>query len=679
MPRGISVHAGLNRVDPVHYQGWSGQLRGCEHDARALADLAGREGFETTVLLTQDARAEDLFREIRRAAATLRSGDIFLLTFAGHGSQVPDEGAGDEEPDQLDETWVLYNRMVLDDEVTEVLGEFRPGVRIVIVPDSCHSGSSDRLTVASPRFLPQDLAAAVYAEHRPLYDRIRESARRALGSADPDTLLLAACQDDETAGENTEHGFFTAALLRVWNEGRFTGGYPTFHRRISDVMPAGQNPTIRFDAGLDWVEQRPFTISTTTKGKTMSTTTLSHTDNWEDVFRVLTDMDIEVTVPTPANRPTVRSTDGSSAARGGVAVRAFWWGFHIELDHGTLEQVLNASDTVNALVGVVGGSIPSPAQPWIVLAAQFVDAAIELVRKADEGNGVYISMSWFAPGIFVPTGVPGGRSGARTLGAQLSRGDNLTAGEQLVSPDGSHRLVLDGDGNLVVRAGSTVRWSSGIGESQPLLRPVRAELGDDGRLVLRSEVGLPVWSTGVQGRPGAARLELRDSGNLVIVDGAGAQIWQSAPAVVSSRSPVLTASRSSEVGWGKRVESSVSLFRDGTMVLDSMNRNDNWFGGLRARTMIVVSDDRGRAIWVSRIFQDPTRCSVPDFSCASNGRITHVENMPAAVAEFGVRLDIYHGDEPNYVDLRNALIDFIKALVDVAAALKAAWDQLQKM
>lgn len=92
-------------------------------------------------------------------------------------------------------------------------------------------------------------------------------------------------------------------------------------------------------------------------------------------------------------------------ARGGVVVRAFWWGFHLEIDHPTLTSVLDSADTVNSLVGMIGGSIPSPAQPWIILVAKFVAGAHQLLRSLDHGSGIYISMSWFAPGVFVPTSV----------------------------------------------------------------------------------------------------------------------------------------------------------------------------------------------------------------------------------------------------------------------------------
>jgi hypothetical protein len=91
--------------------------------------------------------------------------------------------------------------------------------------------------------------------------------------------------------------------------------------------------------------------------------------------------------------------------REGSVVRTFWWGFHVQISHEDLPIVLATAAAVNNLVDLIGGNIPSPAQPWIKLIALFIAGAIQLVRALDVGRGVYISMSWFAAGVFVPTSV----------------------------------------------------------------------------------------------------------------------------------------------------------------------------------------------------------------------------------------------------------------------------------
>jgi hypothetical protein len=90
-------------------------------------------------------------------------------------------------------------------------------------------------------------------------------------------------------------------------------------------------------------------------------------------------------------------------------VATYWWGFHFEIGHTDLTNVLNAADKVAALAGTINGAIPSPVQPFVGLAVKFVAGADALLRSLDTGNGIYLSMSWFAPGAFIPTTVPAGR------------------------------------------------------------------------------------------------------------------------------------------------------------------------------------------------------------------------------------------------------------------------------
>jgi hypothetical protein len=142
--RAMSLHIGINRVDPARYGGWDGALSGCENDAQTMAAIAAAEGFTVRHLTAPAATGENILLEIRRAAQALTAGDTFLLTYAGHGGQVPDPG-GAEETDQQDETWVAYDRQVLDDEMEGAFAEFAAGVAVVVVSDSCHSGTVHRM------------------------------------------------------------------------------------------------------------------------------------------------------------------------------------------------------------------------------------------------------------------------------------------------------------------------------------------------------------------------------------------------------------------------------------------------------------------------------------------------------------------------------------------------------
>lgn len=141
--RGLSLHIGLNVVDDNAYGMPVPVLRGCENDARDMRILAQAQGFSgSQTLMSPQATADNVAAAISEAAGELQSGDFFFLTYSGHGSQMRD--ATGDEPDELDETWVCYDRQLLDDELYALWGQFRPGVRIVVLSDSCHSGSVTR-------------------------------------------------------------------------------------------------------------------------------------------------------------------------------------------------------------------------------------------------------------------------------------------------------------------------------------------------------------------------------------------------------------------------------------------------------------------------------------------------------------------------------------------------------
>src|SRR5437870_4630895 len=138
-PIGMSIHIGLNRLNPRHYDGWDGKLDACEFDARDMEKLARGRGFKTSVLKTRSANSSAVTAAITKAADTLKQGDILLLTYSGHGGQVPDKNG--DEGDGWDETRCLYDREFIDDELYALWGRFEEGVRIVLLSDSCHSGS----------------------------------------------------------------------------------------------------------------------------------------------------------------------------------------------------------------------------------------------------------------------------------------------------------------------------------------------------------------------------------------------------------------------------------------------------------------------------------------------------------------------------------------------------------
>lgn len=273
MINGISLHIGLNSVDPIHYKGWSGPLNACEADANDIQNIALSKGFIATYLLTQAATRQNVINKIKEAANQLNSGDIFLLSYSGHGSQARDLN-GDED-DAEDETWCLYDGQLVDDELYALWGLFRSGVRILVLSDSCHSGTLNKarlLELASLeekpkvyRAMPKDVAQRVYLGNKDFYDQILSdpNLKDSINKVQASVLLLSGCQDWELSLDGTFNGLFTAKLLRTWNNGSFIGNYRDFHQHIINMMPKDQQPNYDNTVGVknpEFEQQNPFTI-----------------------------------------------------------------------------------------------------------------------------------------------------------------------------------------------------------------------------------------------------------------------------------------------------------------------------------------------------------------------------------------------------------------------------------
>jgi hypothetical protein len=264
-PKGMSLHIGVNKLDPKCYpidaddpkgSGWEGPLIACERDAKDMKKIADSQGYDSKLLLTKDATVKKVVKAIKKAAKKLSAGDSFFLTYSGHGGMVPDISG--DEVDKIDETWCLYDRQFIDDELAALYAKFKEGVNIYVLSDSCHSGT---VTKALPRVEPaltaeerkaifgleaptfrlmtRETSMAVYYAREEFYDEIQNNVEHAA----PDDIkanirLISACQDDQEAADGLKNGKFTEVVKKTWADGEFDGGMLEFHEAIKGSLEA---------------------------------------------------------------------------------------------------------------------------------------------------------------------------------------------------------------------------------------------------------------------------------------------------------------------------------------------------------------------------------------------------------------------------------------------------------
>lgn len=260
--KGVCISLGLNSVDPKHYNNWKGKLYGCEYDAKDIVEITKKNGFETTLLLTLNATRSNLISELNSYSESLKANDLLVLYYSGHGGQIPDREG--EEKDGKDETWCLYDGQFVDDELYYQLTKFKAGVRILVISDSCHSGTmtKDSYYEDLPLYkrMPRDLEEEVYQTNCDMYDEILHPIKQSKAIVYADVLLISGCQDNQLSSDGSRNGKFTGELLNIYKAGK-TKNYFEFYTSIVKRMPPTQTPNYYFmNNDAFWKENKVFKI-----------------------------------------------------------------------------------------------------------------------------------------------------------------------------------------------------------------------------------------------------------------------------------------------------------------------------------------------------------------------------------------------------------------------------------
>lgn len=250
----IALCIGIN-----DYPGTDSDLSGCVNDARDWGAVLAARGYSVTTLLDRKATGAAIRDAIRSVVEATRPGDTAVVQFSGHGSFVPDVDG--DEPDGTDECLCPHdvgaNGPITDDELFEIYAARARGARIVMISDSCHSGTVARFApVTTPptttgkhppqrkvRFLPP-------ATFLPRRAAARLGIARGLRRSSPPgrygALLLAGCQDTEYSYDawfaGRPNGAFTFVAIRALGSLPEDATYRDWFRAIRRALPSRQYP-----------------------------------------------------------------------------------------------------------------------------------------------------------------------------------------------------------------------------------------------------------------------------------------------------------------------------------------------------------------------------------------------------------------------------------------------------
>ena len=233
------------------YPGTANDLSGCVNDANDWATELTQRGFTATRMLDQAATHAMMSQAISGMIQGATKGDILVITYSGHGTWVPDSSG--DEPDGRDEglcPWDISSAgPLLDDDIRTMFSQRPNGVRLVLLSDSCHSGTVTKgddsdldAGAARARFLP--LEAWMPADELPPASSRPATLVGGLRRTGGD-LLLAGCQDSEyswdTRFQNRPNGAFTYYALKTLREKK-PATYAAWLKAIRSYLPSNRLP-----------------------------------------------------------------------------------------------------------------------------------------------------------------------------------------------------------------------------------------------------------------------------------------------------------------------------------------------------------------------------------------------------------------------------------------------------
>lgn len=181
------------------------ELRGCQNDARNLAEAIEKSGAAKRADITM--LMEPTLAQIRSAIKGLvdstKGGDIgnVFISWSGHGMGVPD--ANGDEIDHQDECLCpsdfAINGVLKDDELGKLISQVHPSTKVSLLFDCCHSGTIIDLPWR--------------------YKSLRETELATNSKAvwHPRVVSISGCKDDQTSADayDAAHHQYAGAMTRA--------------------------------------------------------------------------------------------------------------------------------------------------------------------------------------------------------------------------------------------------------------------------------------------------------------------------------------------------------------------------------------------------------------------------------------------------------------------------------
>jgi hypothetical protein len=235
------------------YPGTGSDLAGCVNDANDWALVLSNSGFTVKKLLDNQATKANIVSRIKELIiSAVDDRDSIVIQYSGHGTQVPDLNR--DEPDKLDEALCNYDLStegpLLDDELWQLFKLKKPGVKLVFISDSCHSGSVIRAMGSTASGTKKFLPYGNWSKN------IKPVKRMLNGNSFPECdddskspwpcLLMSGCQDNEysydASFKGRANGAFSYFALQEFKKLSEKATYQEWFDLIRRRLPTIEHP-----------------------------------------------------------------------------------------------------------------------------------------------------------------------------------------------------------------------------------------------------------------------------------------------------------------------------------------------------------------------------------------------------------------------------------------------------
>ena len=246
-----SIYALLIAIDayPVGIK----SLNGCLGDRQAFEDYLSNQCDTTAfdlkkhVIEDEDATRAAIIADFQHFKPATE-GDVCILYFSGHGTQVKAPLEFWEPKNGLVEALVCFDTCLVDKELSCLIYEAmkdKQGVHFLSVMDCCHSGSNTRyddgvvVRMSNPLSYPKTIQEYYgFNENLNLYVQRKEDGKYSANKAQH--INFSACRSDQTAKETLIgeeiRGAFTSSLIEALETSPTLMSYTDLAQRVGQKI-----------------------------------------------------------------------------------------------------------------------------------------------------------------------------------------------------------------------------------------------------------------------------------------------------------------------------------------------------------------------------------------------------------------------------------------------------------